>query len=95
MYYVYILYSEKMAKHYIGQTNNLEQRLKRHNDGYENFTAKGLPWVLVWSTSKKSRAEAKALEKKLKNLTQERIKKFVEKYAKEVGGPDDAGVSRC
>ena len=95
MFYVYVLYSKKLAKFYIGQTSNLGERLKRHNAGWETFTAKGLPWELVWSTSKSCRAEAMALEKKLKNLSQDRIRKFVDKYSDEVGGPDDAGVSGC
>ncbi|MFN3941656.1 MAG: GIY-YIG nuclease family protein [Flavobacterium sp.] len=35
-YFVYILHSPNYDKYYIGQTNNLEDRLKRHNEGYEN-----------------------------------------------------------
>ncbi len=95
MYYVYILYSEKLAKYYYGQTSNLEERVKRHNAGLENFTSKGLPWKLVWFTTKETRAEALILEKKLKNLSQIRVKSFIEKYKQEVGGPDDASVSEC
>ena len=32
MYYVYLLYSDKIDKYYIGQTNNLIDRLKRANE---------------------------------------------------------------
>ena len=31
--YVYILYSEKYDKYYIGQTDNIDARLHQHNTG--------------------------------------------------------------
>ncbi|MBS1539503.1 MAG: GIY-YIG nuclease family protein, partial [Bacteroidetes bacterium] len=34
-FYVYILQSDKDQSFYIGQTNNLDERLKRHNLGME------------------------------------------------------------
>ncbi|HAN18156.1 MAG TPA: hypothetical protein DCQ24_05725 [Bacteroidales bacterium] len=43
-YYVYILFSESLQKFYIGQTQNLLDRIKRHNHGFENYTSKGIPW---------------------------------------------------
>ena len=95
VYYVYILFSERLGKFYIGQTNDLDCRVKRHNAGYEVFTSKGVPWSLVWSTSKSTRSEAMILEKKLKNLSQKRITAFIEKYSNKVSGPDDACVSGC
>ncbi len=80
-YFVYILYSKSIQKFYIGQTNDMDQRLKRHNDGRENFTSKGVPWELVWFTPKESRSEAIILERKLKNLKQLRLVKFMQKYS--------------
>src|SRR5207237_10414270 len=38
-YYVYILYSASHDKYYIGQTNDVGQRLKRHNNGLEKFNS--------------------------------------------------------
>jgi putative endonuclease len=70
-----------IQKFYIGQTNDINQRLKRHNAGSENFTAKGIPWKLVWYTSKDSRSEAIILERKLKNLKQSRLIRFMNKYS--------------
>jgi putative endonuclease len=66
MFFVYILYSEKLGKYYVGQTNNLSDRLNRHNAGQENFTLKGLPWKLVWSIEVESRAAAMQKEKQIK-----------------------------
>ena len=58
MYYTYILYSASSNKFYKGSTNDLESRLNRHNSGYEKFTSSGVPWTLVWFTTKPSRSEA-------------------------------------
>ncbi|CAN5419767.1 hypothetical protein BH10BAC1_BH10BAC1_18030 [soil metagenome] len=46
MYFVYILFSEKLNKYYTGYTKDLEQRLMLHNKGQEAFTSKGIPWSL-------------------------------------------------
>ena len=80
-YYVYILYTAKFDKFYIGQTNDFSDRVKRHNSGYEKATKPFIPWEMLWFTSKKTRSEAMELEKKLKNLSKERIKLFIEKYS--------------
>jgi len=48
MFYVYILYSNKLKKHYIGYTNNLKDRLRRHNSGFSKYTSKGIPWKLIY-----------------------------------------------
>jgi putative endonuclease len=52
---------------YIGQTNNLEARVIKHND-YRNFSTKNRgQWKLVFHRSFNSRIEAMAFEKKLKS----------------------------
>ena len=80
IHFVYILYSEKLNAFYKGQTNDLNDRVCRHNEGLEKFTCNGVPWLLVWSTPKNSRQEAIALESKLKNLTRKRLLIFINKY---------------
>ena len=80
-YYVYILYSEDFDRYYIGQTNNIEGRIDRHNSGTETATKPYMPWVLMWTIEKQTRAEAMALEKKLKNLSRERLLIFIKKYS--------------
>ena len=68
--------------YYIGSTQNLSLRIKRHNSRSEPFTSKGAPWILVWSATKPSRKEAFALERKIKNLKSKyRIKQFIHKYS--------------
>ena len=73
MFSVYVIYSERLQIFYKGQTSNLRDRLARHNGGLEKFTKVCQPWRLIWTTSKSSRGEAKAFEKKLKNLSQTRL----------------------
>ena len=46
MFVVYILYSIKLNKYYIGHTEDLEKRLSRHNSGKVKSTRSGMPWVV-------------------------------------------------
>ena len=80
MYFVYILYSKKFDKYYKGQTNDVEKRLIRHNSGKEKATSPYRPWDLVWYTDKSTRSEAVVLERKLKNLSKERTRIFIQKF---------------
>ncbi|MCX6199841.1 MAG: GIY-YIG nuclease family protein [Bacteroidetes bacterium] len=81
MFYVYVLHSQKFDKYYIGQTENLIERLNRHNSGYEKATKPYTPWVIIWSAEKPTRAEAMELELKLKNLSRQRLLEFMTKYS--------------
>ena len=80
-YTVYILYSSVTDSFYKGQTSNLDDRLRRHNAGYEKATSHGVPWKIVWSTNKKTRGEALKLENKLKNLSRDKTIQFIQKYS--------------
>src|SRR5678816_2056118 len=75
-FYVYILHSKSGDKYYIGHTNNLADRIRRHNNGFEKFTAAYCPWLLILSIEKSTRGEAMILEKKLKNLNREKLITF-------------------
>ncbi|MBS7255587.1 GIY-YIG nuclease family protein [Flavobacterium branchiicola] len=66
MFFVYILYSSTKEKFYIGQTNDIDDRLKRHNSGQSLSTKNGIPWKLVYKIQTSSRSEAVNLETKIK-----------------------------
>jgi putative endonuclease len=66
MYAVYILFSTTTNKFYIGQTNDLNLRLIRHNDQMVKSTMNGVPWVVIWSRNVETRKEALILERKIK-----------------------------
>ena len=68
MYYVYILQSEKDHRLYIGQTNNVENRLIRHNNGEVRSTRMRRPLKLMCYKEFATRAEAMKIEKYLKSL---------------------------
>ena len=68
MYYVYVLKSEKDGRLYIGQTNDLEKRLQRHNLGKVISTVKRRPLYLIYSEEYQSRREAMNRETYLKSL---------------------------
>jgi putative endonuclease len=80
MFYVYILQSQIDQSYYKGHTNDLADRLKRHNGLEEKYTLKLAPWILIWCCEKETKSMAYQLEKKLKNLSRERLQTFMKKY---------------
>ena len=68
MYYtVYILYSDSCKKFYTGQSDNFANRLVEHNNGETKSIKRCLPWRVIWNQHVNTRAEAMALEKKIKS----------------------------
>jgi putative endonuclease len=63
---VYILQSQKTLKFYCGQTDDLEQRLSRHNGAEVKSTKHGAPWYVIAVVPCASRAESMELELKIK-----------------------------
>ncbi|HPJ80494.1 MAG TPA: GIY-YIG nuclease family protein [Candidatus Portnoybacteria bacterium] len=76
-YYTYIIKSRKNNKHYIGQTNNIKDRIKRHNNGESLSTKFGVPWTLIHFEKFKNRSEAVKRERYLKSL---KNKNYIEKF---------------
>jgi len=67
-YYVYILESiHQPLRHYTGMTQDLTDRLKKHNEGGCPHTAKFRPWRLRTAISFHERARAAEFEKYLKS----------------------------
>jgi len=80
MYHTYVLYSIEFARFYIGQTNNLGQRISKHNNREVRSTKAYVPWELVWHMSFETRSESMCRERKLKNLkSQKRLIQFMKK----------------
>jgi putative endonuclease len=81
MYCVYFLYSPKLKNLYIGQTINLEKRIKEHNGGKVKSTKNRYPFVLIRKENYSNRYEAMRREKYLKSLYGYRIRnKILEEY---------------
>ncbi|MEW6267497.1 MAG: GIY-YIG nuclease family protein [Thermodesulfobacteriota bacterium] len=66
-YFVYLLISEKDGDYYIGQTGDICQRLKAHNDGEVISTKHRRPLRLVGYKEFSSRNEARHFEHEIKH----------------------------
>ena len=80
MYYVYILYSRKLGKKYIGFSTNIIKRLQQHNKGESTFTSRGIPWRIIYYQCFLSKEDALKEEQFLKTgKGRERLKILLEK----------------
>ena len=68
MYFVYIIYSEKCNRYYIGYCEDIEVRLNRHNKGMVMATKNCRPYVLKASKAFRSELEARREEARLKRM---------------------------
>ena len=64
--FVYILFSEKSSRYYVGQTADIKDRLERHNSGRVKSSKFGIPWKVVLQIKVSNRSEAMLLENKIK-----------------------------
>ncbi len=67
-FFVYILKSLKDDRFYIGQTNDIASRIKRHNSGQVTATKNRRPLVIIHTEKFATRAHAMQREKYLKSL---------------------------
>jgi putative endonuclease len=66
-FFVYILRSESTDRFYIGQTQNLEERLSYHNANYSKALKNRGPWKLIYQEPFLTRSEAVRRERQLKS----------------------------
>ena len=77
MWYVYILYSNKLKKFYVGSTTDLRKRVKEHNGKYSPFTSLGVPWRLVYYEAFIDKEDAQSEELFLKTGQGRERRKFL------------------
>ena len=65
---VYALKSQTRNYIYVGMTQAIENRLERHNKGYERTTRPYKPFVLIHKEYIDTRVEARVREKYLKSV---------------------------
>lgn len=78
--FTYILFSESQNRYYTGSSDDLKQRIERHNEAKVQSTKFGVPWTLKWFCEHPSRSEARELELKIKKRG---AKRFLEEINKE------------
>ncbi|NOT75002.1 MAG: GIY-YIG nuclease family protein [Cyclobacteriaceae bacterium] len=67
-YYVYVLYSEKFQKIYIGYTSDLKARFESHNIfSKKGWTIKFRPWTIIHQEEYDSKSDAMRRERELKS----------------------------
>ncbi|MDP2174619.1 MAG: GIY-YIG nuclease family protein [Bacteroidota bacterium] len=69
MHFVYVLYSLKVARYYIGETSDIEQRLIQHNQGFfkDSFTKIADVWILKRLITCPDIIVARKIEKHIKS----------------------------
>jgi len=77
-FHIYILFSEEFERFYVGQTQDLEARIIRHNKGYVRSTKNYRPWMLVWSMDVDRRSDSMKIEARIKSWkSSEIIKRLI------------------
>ncbi|MCA6437196.1 MAG: GIY-YIG nuclease family protein [Bacteroidetes bacterium] len=66
MFYIYIIYSQKLNRYYIGYTTDLATRLTEHNSGISTYTSKASDWVLKYKEKYDTREQAMSRERAIK-----------------------------
>ena len=67
MFYIYVLYSQKFDRIYVGQSNELNRRLQIHNKGFVQSTKAYKPWKIIYHEKCLTRAKAMNRERELKS----------------------------
>ncbi|MEO1011591.1 MAG: GIY-YIG nuclease family protein [Bacteroidota bacterium] len=67
MFFTYIIYSPSLNRYYTGHCQDLEERLRRHNQGNgATYTKKAKDWQLQYTKCFETRAEAAKFELTIK-----------------------------
>lgn len=87
---MFSVYAIKSLAHnfiYVGMTENLEERLRRHNNGYNKSTKRFAPFKLIYSENCEIGQDARIREKYLKSTSG---KRFLRKILAEDNNVDPA-----
>ena len=76
VYYVYLIKTLNgfLKKSYVGYTNNLQQRLDKHNSNLGAKSTKGYKWEIVYKKKFYIKNKALSFEYKLKKDRNKRLK---------------------
>ena len=82
MHYVYIIFIESARKFYIGETDNITERLIKHNSGvYSNaFTSQANDWNINAFLECENRTIALKIEKHIKSMKSKAYLENLGKY---------------
>jgi putative endonuclease len=82
MYKVYIIYSKNLDKYYVGQTIDVERRIKEHNTGFYKsaYTSKTNDWVLYFFIECTSKSQGIKLEAHIKRMKSRKYYEDIKRY---------------
>ena len=82
MNYVYILFSKTLNQFYIGETVDIEDRLKQHNSSFYDsaFTKKASDWILYHFIDCVNREQARKIEAHIKKMKSKAYIQNLKKY---------------
>ena len=78
-FYVYIIQSQKDGSYYVGSTQDLDERIERHNQGRSTYTKLKRPWKLLYFEEFPDRSSAIKRENYLKR---QKSKELIESLAR-------------
>jgi len=78
-YFVYIIESLKDGSYYVGSTQDLSERMERHNQGRSKYTKTKRPWSLIYHKEYPDRSSAIQREKEIKA---KKSKKYIERLVR-------------
>jgi putative endonuclease len=65
-YFIYIIYSTQLDRYYVGHTNNLEERVRKHNTNHKGYTGVVGDWQVVYSEIYQTKSAAYKREREVK-----------------------------
>ncbi|MBI5153240.1 MAG: GIY-YIG nuclease family protein [Parcubacteria group bacterium] len=80
MYYLYVLESGVVKRRYIGITEHLEKRIKKHNNGGVRSTKAYTPWTFLYHETYEDKINARKRGLELKNNSWKRNELFKTLY---------------
>ena len=81
-FFVYIIHSSSLDQYYIGHSENLQDRLFRHNNSGSKATKKTNDWKLVYTEIFQSKSQAYQREIHIKN---KKSRKYIESLISSAG----------
>jgi putative endonuclease len=82
MFFIYILYSEKLDRYYTGSSEDVSKRLERHNSARVSATRNGIPWILKYTETFNTRQDALKRELYIKKM---KSRKYIEELILKAG----------
>ncbi|MGQ0665829.1 MAG: GIY-YIG nuclease family protein [Nitrospiraceae bacterium] len=85
MYYLYILLNEARTRTYTGVSNNVEKRLRDHNEGRVQSSRPYRPYKVIYTNAFETLSEARKEERFYKSITGRRRLKEMFRHHSNVG----------